>query len=180
MVFIDETWAKTNMSRTRGRALFGQRLVEAVPHGHWATTTILMGLRSDGLVAPMVIDGSVNGEIFLDWVEKYLCAELRPNDIVILDNLPAHKVDGVAEAIKAAKAKVRYLPPYSPDLNPIEQLFSKIKSMVRSEGKRTIETLWSSLGKIMNKIDTGECRNFIKHCGYRIRSLAATVTKALL
>ena len=144
MVFIDETWAKTNMSWTRGRALFGQRLVEAVPHGHWATTTILMGLRSDGLVAPMVIDGSVNGEIFLDWVEKYLCAELRPNDIVILDNLPAHKVDGVAEAIKAVKAKIRYLPPYSPDLNPIEQLFSKIKSMFRSEGKRTMETLWSS------------------------------------
>lgn len=180
MVFIDETWAKTNMSRTRGRALFGQRLIEAVPHGHWTTTTILMGLRSDGVVAPMVIDGPINGEIFLDWVEKYLCQELRPNDIVILDNLSAHKVEGVVDAIKSAKSKVRYLPPYSPDLNPIEQLFSKIKSMVRSEGKRTMETLWTSLGKIMNKIQRSECINYIKHCGYKIRTLAATATKALL
>jgi transposase len=174
MVFLDETWAKTNMSRIRGRALFGQRLIEAVPHGHWSTTTILMGLRCEGVVAPMVIDGPINGEIFLDWVEKYLCAELRPNDIVILDNLSAHKVDGVAEAIKAAKAKIRYLPPYSPDLNPIELLFSKIKSMLRSEGNRTVETLWTSLGKIMNKIAPTECMNFIKHCGYKIFKLAAT------
>jgi transposase len=128
----------------------------------------------------MVIDGPINGEIFLDWVEKYLCKELRPNDIVILDNLSAHKVEAVVDAIKSAKSKVRYLPPYSPDLNPIEQLFSKIKSMVRSEGKRTMETLWTSLGKIMNKIQRSACINYIKHCGYKIRTLAATATKALL
>lgn len=180
MVFIDETWAKTNMFRTRGRALFGQRLIESVPHGHWSTTTILMGLRTEGVVAPMLIDGPINGEVFLDWVENYLCAELRPNDIVILDNLSAHKVDGVAEAIKKARAKIRYLPPYSPDLNPIELLFSKIKSMLRSEGSRTMETLWSSLGRIMNKIHPNECINFIKHCGYKIKNFAATAAKALL
>jgi transposase len=174
MVFIDETWAKTNMSRLRGRALHGRRLIEAVPHGHWTTTTVLMGLRVEGLVAPMVVDGSINGEVFLDWVEKYLSPELKPNDIVILDNLPAHKVDGVAEAINAASAKLRYLPPYSPDLNPIEQLFSKLKSVIRSEAKRTVETLWASIGTIANRITASECWNYIQHCGYRIRKTAAT------
>jgi transposase len=128
----------------------------------------------------MIIDGPINGEVFLDWVEKYLCAELRPNDIVILDNLSAHKVDGVVDAIQATKAKVRYLPPYSPDLNPIEQLFSKIKAIIRSAGSRTVETLWSSIENIMNTICPSQCTNFIRHCGYKIRNLAATLGRAVL
>jgi transposase len=129
----------------------------------------------------MIVDGPMNGEVFLDWVEKYLCSELQPNDVVILDNLAAHKVDGVIDAIRGANSKVRYLPPYSPDLNPIEQLFSKVKAMLRSAGSRTMETLWSSIGKILNRIEPRECANFITHCGYKIRSLAtATPARAVL
>ncbi len=168
-VFLDETWAKTNMSRLRGRALFGRRIVEMVPHGHWHTTTVLMGLRSEGIVAPLVVDGPINGAVFLAWVKQHLCIELRTNDIVVMDNLSAHKVPGVAEAIEAIGATVRYLPPYSPDLNPIENLFSKLKWLIRSEAARIVQALWNAVGKLIDKFSASECLNYILNTGYRLK-----------
>ena len=128
LVFIDETWTKTNMARTRGRAPKGQRLVAYVPHGHWKTSTFVGALRCTGLTAPLVIDGAMNGETFVAYVEQFLVPTLSPGDVVVMDNLPGHKVAGAREAIERAGATLRYLPPYSPDLNPIELLFSKLKS----------------------------------------------------
>ena len=127
LVFIDETWAKTNMTRPRGRARRGERLLASVPHGHWKTTTVLAALRSTGLTAPLVVDGAINGELFLGWVRHHLVPMLTPGDIVVMDNLGAHKIAGVREAIEGAGARLCYLPPYSPDLNPIEPVFSNFK-----------------------------------------------------
>lgn len=173
-VFLDETWAKTNMIRRYGRALHGQRLVESVPHGHWHTTTVLMGLRSNGIVAPLVVDGPINGRVFLAWVQQELCKELHPKDIVVMDNLSAHKVAGVQEAIRAVGAEVRYLPPYSPDLNPIENLFSKFKSLLRSEAARTVDALWSAVGRMIDKFSPGEYLRYILHAGYKLKKTTAT------
>ncbi len=158
------------MSRPRGRCLRGKRLVESVPHGHWMTTTVLMGLRTTGITAPLVVDGAINGNIFLAWVEQHLCPELKPKDIVVMDNLSAHKVRGVAEAIRGVGATIRYLPPYSPDLNPIEQLFSKLKWLIRSCTKRTRDTLWRAIGELTDQFSKSECTNYITHAGYRIRN----------
>jgi transposase len=132
LVFIDETWATTNMTRRYGRAKRGARLIAAVPHGHWKTTTFIGALRADGLSAPTVFDGPINGARFLAYVQQVLVPSLKPGDIVILDNLSSHKVAGVREAIQAAGAELRYLPPYSPDLNPIEQMFAKLKALLRA------------------------------------------------
>ena len=129
LIFIDETWAKTNMTRTRGRSLKGTRLVARVPHGHWKTTTFVAALRSSGLTAPLVVDGAINGPIFLAYVQQQLVPTLSKDDIVVMDNLSSHKVVGVREAIEAVGAKIAYLPPYSPDLNPIETVFSKFKTL---------------------------------------------------
>lgn len=157
------------MSRLRGRALFGRRLIEMVPHGHWHTTTVLMGLRSEGIVAPLVVDGPINGAVFLAWVKQQLCKELREKDIVVLDNLSAHKVAGVAEAIETVGAQVRYLPPYSPDLNPIENLFSKLKWLIRSEAARTVDALWHAVGKLVEKFSPSEYLNYILKAGYKLK-----------
>lgn len=166
LVFIDETWATTNMTPRYGRALRGQRLVAAVPHGHWKTTTIIGALRSTGLVAPAVFDGAINGVSFLAWVEQILAPTLRNGDIVVLDNLSSHKVDGVREAIEATGAELRYLPPYSPDLNPIEQLFAKLKALLRKAAARTVDALWSAIGQLVEKFEPDECRNYIRNSGY--------------
>lgn len=131
-MFLDETWATTNMARTHGRALRGQRLLAAVPHGHWHTTTFLCGLRTSGPVAPLVLEGAINGRAFRAYVEQMLAPTLGTGDIVIMDNLGSHKVEGVREAIEAQGARLLYLPPYSPDLNPIELAFSKLKRLLRS------------------------------------------------
>jgi len=130
-VFLDETWTKTNMTPTHGRAEIGKQVIDFVPHGHWKTTTFLAALRHDGLTAPLVIDGAINGKIFLAWVKQELLPTLREGDIVVMDNLSSHKVAGVKEAIESVGAKVLYLPPYSPDFNPIENVFSKLKTLVR-------------------------------------------------
>ena len=167
LVFLDETWAKTNMTRLRGRALSGARLVAKVPHGHWKTTTFLAALRTTGLTAPLVIDGALNGTVFLAYVRQQLVPTLRAGDIVVLDNLSAHKVAGVREAIEAAGARVLYLPPYSPDLNPIETVFAKFKHLLRKAGERTIEALWNACGRLLDQFTEHECRNHIRHCGYR-------------
>ena len=167
LVFLDETWAKANVTRTRGRALCGERLVAQVPHGHWKTTTFLAALRVSGLTAPLVVDGAINGEIFLGYVEQHLAPTLRPGDIVILDNLQAHKVAGVQAAIARAGAELWYLPPYSPDFNPIELVFAKFKWLLRTAAERTVAALWSRCGELLDRFQETECRNYFRHCGYR-------------
>ncbi len=166
MLFLDETWAKTNMSRTRGRSLRGTRLVEKVPHGRWETTTFLGALRSTGFVAPVCVDGAINGGVFLAWVRQHLVRELRPGDVVVLDNLSSHKVKGVREAIEAAGAEVRYLPPYSPDLNPIEQVFAKIKALLRKAGARTKAALWDAIAAALHAFSPHECQRYLTNSGY--------------
>lgn len=167
LVFIDETWVTTNMTRLRGRALCGERLVSPVPWGHWKTTTFLAALRNTGLTAPLVIDGPVNGSVFLGYVEQQLVPTLRQGDIVVLDNLSAHKVAGVRDAIANAGAETWYLPPYSPDLNPIETVFSKFKYLVRSAEARTVEDLWATCGRLLDQFTEPECRRHFRHAGYR-------------
>ena len=166
LVFIDESWTKTNMTRPRGRAPCGKRLVAAVPHGHWKTSTFIGALRCDGLVAPGVFDGAINGEMFLAYVEQVLVPTLKPGDVVIMDNLRSHKVSGVREAIEAAGASLMFIPPYSPDLNPIEMAFAKLKALLRAKAIRTVDALWKALGTLINCFTPQECANFLRHAGY--------------
>ena len=155
------------MTRLRGRSPIGTRLVEPVPCGHWKTTTFVGAIRTSGWVAPLVIDGSINGRLFLAWVQQHLVRELRPDDVVIMDNLSSHKVQGVAEAIESARAQLLYLPPYSPDFNPIELAFSKLKRLIRSAKERTIDQLWKTCGQILDRFSESEFRNYFRHAGYR-------------
>jgi transposase len=166
LVFIDETATKTNMIRSWGRSERGTRLIERTPHGHWKTSSFIAGLRVDGLVAPGVFDGAINGEMFVAYVEQALIPTLTKGDIVMMDNVRCHKVAGVREAIEAAGATVRFLPAYSPDLNPIEMAFAKIKALLRARALRTIDALWNALGSIALCISPEECRNFFRHAGY--------------
>ena len=166
LVFIDETWVKTNMTRRYGRAKRGHRLVAAVPHGHWKTTTFVGALRCDGLTAPLVVDGAINGELFLAYVEQVLVPTLKPGDVVIMDNLRVHKIAGVREAIEAASARLLFIPPYSPDLNPIEMAFSKVKALLRAKAIRTAEALWEALGNLCDSFSLQECANYFRHDGY--------------
>jgi transposase len=166
LIFIDETWATTNMTRRYGHAPRGQRLVAAVPHGHWKTSTFVAGLRATGLTAPPVVDGAMNGDIFRAYVEQVLAPTLRPGEIVILDNLASHKVAGVREAIEANGASIIYLPPYSPDLNPIEQAFAKLKALLRKAVARTITRLWVALGNLLARFTPQECTNDLINSGY--------------
>jgi transposase len=166
LVFIDETWAATNMARRYGRAPVGERLVCPVPHGHWKTTTFVAALRAGGLTCPMVIDGAVNGDLFVAYVEQQVVPTLRPGDVVVLDNLSCHKRAGVREAIEAAGCTLLFLPPYSPDLNPIELAFAKLKALLRKAGERTVEGLWHFLGAALDAFSPEECRNYFRHRGY--------------
>jgi transposase len=165
-VFLDETATATNMARRYGRCGAPERLVAAIPHGHWQTTTFIAGLRQSGVIAPMVLDGPMNGPAFRAYVEQLLAPELIPGDVVVLDNLAAHKVDGVRQAITAAGAFLLYLPPYSPDLNPIEQLFAKLKALLRKAAVRTKGALWSTIGTLLDSFPPHECTNYLAHCGY--------------
>jgi len=167
VVFIDETWAKTNMTRRYGRSVLGTRLIEKTPCGRWETTTFLGALRAEGFIAPLTVEGPINGPLFLAWVEQHLAPVLKIGDIVVMDNLSSHKVAGVCEAIQAVGAELRYLPPYSPDLNPIELAFSKLKKLLRDGAARTVDKLWELCGKILDQFTEIECRNYFKHCGYR-------------
>lgn len=169
LVFIDETWTKTNMARLRGRGPRGQRVVGVVPYGHWKTSTFLAGLRHDRIVAPLVLDGAINGESFRAYVEQFLAPTLQPGDIVVADNLSSHKVTGAREAIEARGASLLFLPAYSPDLNPIEQVFAKLKQLLRSAAPRTRPALWRQIGRCLDRFGPGECRNYLANSGY-IRS----------
>lgn len=168
LVFLDETWASTNMFPAYGRSPRGKRCVAAVPHGHWKTTTFIAALRYDGLTAPMVADGPMDGALFLAYVRTFLCPTLQPGDIVIADNLSSHKVAGVQQAIEAVGASILYLPPYSPDLNPIEKAFSKLKTLLRHTAARTVDALWDHIGSLIEAFFPQECRNYFKSCGYVI------------
>lgn len=166
LVFLDETGATTKMARLYGRALRGERCRAAVPHGHWKTTTFTAGLRIGGLAAPMILDGPMDGSAFRAYVTQVLVPELAPGDTVIMDNLPAHKVRGVRDAIEAAGAKLIYLPPYSPDFNPIELAFAKLKALLRAAAARTIPDLWDALKNALDAFTPNECRNYFSAAGY--------------
>ena len=166
LVFVDETWAKTNMTRTHGRAPRGQRLIAPVPHGHWTTMTFVAGLRADGIIAPCVFDGPINGCLFLAWVTQFLVPALRPGDVVVLDNLGSHKGIAVRQAIRRAGAHLLFLPPYSPDLNPIEQVFAKLKALLRKAGERSIAAVWHRIGTLLRQFSPAECARYIRHAGY--------------
>jgi transposase len=166
LVFIDETWASTNMARTRGRAPRGERLRAGVPHGHWKTTTFVAGLRLTGMVAPMALDGPINGRTFQAYVEQVLVPELKPGDIVVMDNLGCHKGAAVRAAIEAAGARLLYLPPYSPDFNPIENAFAKLKALLRKAAERSVNGLWAALRRIADLFTPTECANFFANAGY--------------
>jgi transposase len=173
LVFLDETWATTNMARRFGRSPRGERVTGAVPYGHWKTSTFVAALRHDGLTAPLVLDGAMNGEAFLAYVQQCLAPTLSRGDVVIMDNLPAHKVAGVREAIEQTGAQLLYLPPYSPDLNPIEQVFAKLKAMLRTAACRTIDALWDMIGSLLKRFPADECANYLAHCGYKTHGQSA-------
>ncbi len=165
-MFIDETWTKTNMGPLRGWAPRGQRLRGQVPFGHWTTMTFLAALRYDRIDAPWVVDGPINGAAFLLYVETELVPTLKPGDIVVMDNLGSHKGKAVRQAIRAAGARLLFLPPYSPDLNPIEQVFAKLKHLMRKAAERTVETTWRRIGKLLDSFSANECANYFVNSGY--------------
>ena len=154
------------MTRTHGRAPRGQRLVAHVPHGHWTTMTFLAALRHDRIDAPCVIDGPINGVLFLAWVQQFLVPTLQPGDIVVLDNLGSHKGQAVRRAIRAAGAHLLFLPPYSPDLNPIEMMFAKLKTLLRRADERSIAAVWHRIGSLLDTFSPTECASYLRHAGY--------------
>jgi transposase len=166
LVFIDETSTSTNMVRLRGRCPRGVRLISQVPHGHWKTITFVAGLRYRAIVAPFVLDGAMNGMTFLAYVKQCLAPTLKRGDIVIMDSLPVHKVSGVKEAIEVTGASLLYLPAYSPDLNPIEQAFSKLKAHLRKAAEETVPGLVRRIGRVLDTFTARECANFLRHAGY--------------
>jgi transposase len=154
------------MARLRGRAPKGERLRMGIPHGHWKTTTLVAGLRLDGIAAPFVLDGPINRDAFETYVARVLVPELRPGDIVVMDNLSSHKGPRVRELIEAAGARLLYLPPYSPDLNPIEKAFSKLKALLRKAAERTVTGLWDAIGRLIDEFSSQECANYFTAAGY--------------
>jgi len=166
LVFIDETATNTKMVRAYGRCPKGQRLIGSQPFGHWKTTTFIAGLRCDAITAPWVLDGPMNRDAFLVYIDKVLGPTLSPGDIVVMDNLPAHKGDAVRALIEARGARLAFLPPYSPDLNPIELAFAKLKSRLRKAAERTVGALWDRIGQVLDDFTPQECANYFRHDGY--------------
>jgi transposase len=154
------------MARLRGRAQRGERCRAGIPHGHWKTTTLVAALRCDGLTAPMVLDGAMTGAAFLAYFRQLLAPTLRPGDIVVMDNLPAHKITGIRQEIEAAGARLLYLPPYSPDFNPIEQVFAKLKALLRKAAARTVDALWAAIATALDAFTPDECANYFTNSGY--------------
>lgn len=171
MIFIDETWAKTNMTRLRGRAPRGERLLAKVPHGHWKTTTLIAALGMSGVRCSMVLDGAIDRQFFDAFVEDILVHELKPGDVVVLDNLSSHKSEKAKKLIESRGAELVFLPPYSPDLNPIEMVFSKIKQLLRSMACRTQATLWSAMQSVLDAVRPSDAANCFRHCGYSLRQV---------
>jgi len=170
LIFIDETWAKTNMTRLRGRAPVGERLIAKVPHGHWKTTTLIAALDRGGIRCSTVVDGAVNAEVFEAFVQQVLLPTLVAGDVVVMDNLSSHKRRRTRELIRSRGAEVLFLPPYSPDLNPIENVFAKIKQCLRSLACRTREGLWQAMQSVLDRVTPADAVNCIRHCGYTLQS----------
>ena len=166
LIFIDETGLSTKVARLRGRAIRGERCRAGAPHGQWKTTTFTGALRLTGMTAQFVYEGAMNGNVFLAYVEQMLLPTLQPGDIVVMDNLPAHKIAGVRDAIEHMGAKLMFLPPYSPDFNPIENAFSKLKAMLRARAERKIDALWDAVGALMPRFTSTECENHFLAAGY--------------
>lgn len=166
LVFIDETWAKTNMTPIRGWAPRGTKLIARAPFGKWRTLTFLAALRHDRIDAPCVLDGPINGQSFTAWVEQFLVPTLNPGDVVIMDNLGSHKGQAVRQAIRSAGARLLFLPPYSPDLNPIEQVFAKLKLLLRKAAERSVEATWHRIGSLLDTFPPHECANYLRNSGY--------------
>lgn len=166
LVFVDESGARTNMTRLYGWGPVGERVVDPTPHGHWKTCTMLAAVRTSGPVAPVTIDAAVNAESFVLWTREVLAPRLSPGDVVVMDNLGVHKVAGVAEAIEAVGARLLYLPPYSPDYNPIENLWSKVKAHLRAAAARTLDTLGTAITQAFESVTPQDCRGFFGNCGY--------------
>ena len=169
LIFIDETWTKTNMTRLRGRAPRGDRLIAKIPHGHWNTTTLIAALGIDGMRCSTVVDGAVNGDVFEAFVRRVLLPQLRRGDIVVMDNLSSHKRLVIRQLIESVGAELLYLPPYSPDLNPIELIFSKVKQLVRSLACRTQRLLWESMQSVLDAVMPCDAFICFRHCGYSLR-----------
>lgn len=165
-MFIDETWTATNMTRSHGRCSRGERLRMGYPHGHCKTTTLVAGLRMTGMVAPMVLDGAINGDWFEAYVDQVLVPDLRRGGVVIMDNLSSHKRASIRDLIEAAGARLMFLPPYSPDFNPIEKAFARLKAMLRKAGERTVSDLLSLIGRLVDLFQPQECANYFSSCGY--------------
>ncbi len=170
MIFIDETWAKTNMTRRRGRAPVGERLMAKVPHGHWKTTTLIAALGIEGMRCSTVVDGAVNADVFESFVEQVLASALKPGDVVVMDNLSSHKRQRTRALIEATGATLLFLPPYSPDLNPIEMVFAKIKQLLRSLACRTREALWVAMQSVLDQVTGSDAQHCFRHCGYTLRT----------
>jgi transposase len=170
LVFIDETWAKTNMTRPRGRAPIGDRLVEKLPHGHWKTTTLIAALDCGGIRCSTTVDGAINAAVFEAFVAQVLVPSLGAGDVVVMDNLSSHKAAVVRQLIQTAGAHLLYLPPYSPDMSPIEPAFSKIKQRLRSLGYRKGGQLWNRMQSVLDTVTTSDATNFFLHCGYPLHS----------
>lgn len=168
-MFVDETWAKTNTTRLRGRAPVGERLVEPIPHGHWHTTTLIAALDATGMRCSTTVDGAVNRDVFEAFLEQVLCPRLSPGDVVVLDNLSSHKGTRANALVESRGATLLFLPPYSSDLNPIELAFSKLKQLLRSAGHRTMQALWSDVQRMLDRISPTDAANFIRHCGYTLQ-----------
>lgn len=169
LIFIDESWASTNMTRLRGRAMVGQRLLAKIPFGHWKTTTLIAALGIEGVRCSAVVDGPINALVFEAFVAQVLVPALRSGDVVVLDNLSSHKTARTRQLIQDAGAQLWFLPPYSPDLNPIEMIFSKIKGILRSLACRTREALWSTMQRVLDQVTPDDATNCFRHCGYTLR-----------
>ena len=169
LIFIDETWAQTNMTRLRGRAPVGERLVAKVPHGHWTTTTLIAALCTAGIRCSTVVDGAINADVFEAFVEQVLVPQLRAGDVVVLDNLSSHRRARTRQLIEAAGATLLFLPPYSPDFNPIEMVFAKIKQLLRSLACRTREALWNAVQGVLDQVSASDSANCFRHCGYTLQ-----------
>jgi transposase len=168
LIFIDETWAKTNMTRLRGRSPRGERLIAKVPHGHWKTSTLIAALDHQAIRCSTTVDGSVNSDVFEAFIQQVLVPKLTPGDTVVMDNLSSHKGQRVRAMIESAGATLLYLPPYSPDLNPIEMAFAKLKQLLRSAQYRTMTALWQNVQRLLDQITPTDAANFLRHCGYVI------------
>lgn len=169
MIFIDETWAKTNMTRLRGRAPRGQRLIAKVPHGHWKTTTLIAALGIEGVRCSTVVDGPIDGDVFEAFVKQVLVPQLKRGDLVVLDNLSSHKREETRKLIEAEGARLLFLPPYSPDFNPIEMIFSKVKQLLRALNCRRREDLWQAMQQVLDQVTATDAENCFRHCGYTLR-----------